>query len=457
MKKLICFSALFLFIFINYSGNLPCASKTNEMYVSPAGSDKNPGTLTKPFKTISKAASWAVPGTIVYVKTGTYNESIEIKVSGEPGKYITFTNFDNDEVIIEGKNLKTEDGFKLNNKNYIKIIGFKICNFSTSNEQLVPKGIFISGAGSNIELKNNKIFNIRSAGTEHSNAHGIAIYGNTTEPITNLIIDGNEIFNCTLGRSESLAINGNVENFKVINNTVHDNDNIGIDFIGHEGVCPDPLKDQARNGICANNIVYNIDSYSNPAYNKERAAAGIYVDGGKNITIESNTIYGCNYGIEIGCENKGKLTSNITVTQNIVHNCHVSGISFGGYAKDTGRVKDCTFLNNTLYGSGTLNNPDNQYGEVNIQWAQDCTFKNNVFFAKAYGGTNPFGVTNWDTDSFSGIVFENNIWYTSTANPEDLSFIINSNEIRGFEQWLLTGQDKHSVFRKPDIKILTEK
>ena len=41
---------------------------------------------------------------------------------------------------------------------------------------------------------------------------------------------------------------------------MHDNDNIGIDFIGREGVCPNPANDMARDGLCAGNTVYGIDS-----------------------------------------------------------------------------------------------------------------------------------------------------------------------------------------------------
>jgi len=37
-----------------------------------------------------------------------------------------------------------------------------------------------------------------------------------------------------------MVLNGNVEKFVVSNNVVHDNDNIGIDFIGYEGENPDP-------------------------------------------------------------------------------------------------------------------------------------------------------------------------------------------------------------------------
>ena len=55
-------------------------------------------------------------------------------------------------------------------------------------------------------------------------------------------------------------LNGNVTGFEVTNNRVHDNNNIGIDFIGFEGTCPDPALDRARDGVCRGNVVWNISS-----------------------------------------------------------------------------------------------------------------------------------------------------------------------------------------------------
>ena len=53
-----------------------------------------------------------------------------------------------------------------------------------------------------------------------------------------------------------MVLNGNVEFFTVSNNIVHDNDNIGIDFIGFEGENPDPALDRARDGTVVGNLVY---------------------------------------------------------------------------------------------------------------------------------------------------------------------------------------------------------
>ena len=54
----------------------PFCEATNCFYVSPTGSDANPGTYTQPWATFAHAQATATaPNTAVYVFTGTYNES----------------------------------------------------------------------------------------------------------------------------------------------------------------------------------------------------------------------------------------------------------------------------------------------------------------------------------------------------------------------------------------------
>ena len=61
-----------------------------------------------------------------------------------------------------------------------------------------------------------------------------------------------------------------MDTWSVTNNLIHDNNNIGIDAIGFEGVFPNSAYDQARNGEISGNIVYNITSNDNPALQPKR-------------------------------------------------------------------------------------------------------------------------------------------------------------------------------------------
>ena len=133
------------------------------------------------------------------------------------------------------------------------------------------------------------------------------------------------------GSSESLVVNGNVTNFRITHNVVHDNNNIGIDVIGFERTAPDPAVDQARDGVVSGNLVYNIHSRGNPAYQNDVNSDGIYVDGGTRILIEQNVMHDVDFGIELASEHKDRATSYILARNNLIYHCHTAGVSIGGY------------------------------------------------------------------------------------------------------------------------------
>jgi hypothetical protein len=256
------------------------AAAATSFYVATSGNDTNRGTITQPWRTIQKAANTAMPGSIVYVRAGVYNERVTINVSGSATDgSVTFRNYPNETAVLDGTKLTVpavENGlFLIADRSYIIIKGFEIRNSKTATRDRVPVGIHIRGASHHIQIRNNKIHHIEHNGTwaVGTDAHGIAVYGtSSTESINNLIIDGNELYAMKLGSSESLVVNGNVDGFQITGNTIHDNNNIGIDAIGFEGVSPDPATDQARHGLIARNVVYQINSYGNPAYGTDRSA-----------------------------------------------------------------------------------------------------------------------------------------------------------------------------------------
>ncbi len=342
------------------------------------------------FTSVQAAMNAANAGDTIWVKTGTYNEAVIFPRSGSAlNGYITLIGEAGS--VLNGTG-KGQLGISISSKNYIKVIGMEIQNFKGTG---TPIGISIDGSSSNLEIRNNKVHNIENA---NGNAHGIAFYGTSATPISNIIVDGNEIRNCLLGQSESMVFNGNVTTFTVSNNTVHDNDNIGIDFIGFEGTGPTG-SDQARNGICVNNTVYNISSLTNPTYGGGRSADGIYVDGGSNITIERNTVYNCDIGIELASEHFGKNTQNITVRNNFISGSYQANIMAGGYTANRGNSVNISIVNNTTYkGTG---------GELALQFnCSNITIKNNIFYAKA--GQNY--LQEWGTNN-TDITVNNNLYF----------------------------------------------
>lgn len=354
MKRLILMLLAAAVIMIGLVLNHAIAKKDKGIYVAVNGDDQSAGTKSKPFRTLNKAASEAKAGTIVYIRKGTYNEKLVVKHSGTKSKPIIFRAYKTEKVIISGKNSKDVEGdtslITINNKNYLTIKGLMIQDLTTDLSDETVMGIYVTGSSSHITLEHNHVHRIKTRAPD-GNGHGIAIYG--TGKMRDINVLGNTVEDLKLGSSESLVLNGNIDGFKVENNIVRRNDNIGIDLIGYEGTSNDKNVDFVRNGVVKNNQVYEISSFGNPAYGEEYSAAGIYVDGGKNITIEKNTVYQSDIGIEATSEHPGKYADEINMTNNRIYHNFFTGISIGGYDEKRGGTKNSLISQNIIYRNDT--------------------------------------------------------------------------------------------------------
>ena len=201
--------------------------------------------------------------------------------------------------------------------------------------------------------------------------HGICVYArNPLSPVRNLTVEGCHVYDCQCGSSESVVLNGNVDGFLIAGNVIHDNNNIGIDMIGFEGTARTPdaeeghspyESDMVRNGICRDNVVWNICTEGNMAYYRDgsfdHCAGGIYVDGGQNIEIYGNTVRSCDIGIEVATEHSPDddplfRVRGVRVHHNTIADCHgFAGLCFGGYARRLGFTEECEFDHNALLGN----------------------------------------------------------------------------------------------------------
>ena len=438
-----------------------------EYYVSTGGVNTNPGTLALPWRTIQKAADSVTAGDIVNIRAGTYSERVSISnKDGTLALPIVFQKYSGDAgaAVIDQTGQTPPNGLSallsIQNSDhitlkYLEFANYKTFGTNTQQRAQLPVGIHITGDGNGIQIRDCKVHNIwQSSATLNNfdaNGFGIAVYGSAAAPIDNLVIDGCEVFTLRTGASESIAINGNATNFRVTNNRVHDCNNIGIDFIGFEAANSDPALDQARNGVCSGNEVYRIDSKFNPAYggnfttgggNTTRSAPGLYVDGGKDIVMERNHVYDCNFAVSVGSEMQGKLATGVVVRNNIFHHCHVGGIVIGGSDATNGGAANCAFSNNTLYDNDTVAAGG---GQVMIQnFVTNTTITRNLIASTA---------------GFAQLVLKDNVtgsiaagaidWNLYRINPgASIEFIWNGTAQSSFANWqsaAATSKDSHST------------
>jgi hypothetical protein len=438
------------------------ALSASVFYVSPSGDDANPGTRAKPWKTLQHAAERAKPGMTVNLRGGTYCQTLDLKASGDAQRgFITFRSQPGETAVVDGSCLTVSEGgsrggsalVALTNVSYVRIYGLEIRNYRTSERRRTPAGIRVFGSGSHIEILHNNVHHIeqnfqgRDRVGSGGNGFGIAVYGTDSKaPIRELVIDGNQVHHLKTGSSESLVVNGNVAGFRVTNNVVHDNNNIGIDLIGYERTAGDPEVDRARDGVIRGNLVYNITSKGNPAYGDEASSDGIYVDGGTRLLIEHNVMHDVDFGIELASEHSGRTTSDVVARNNLIYNCHTAGISIGGYDARRGITERCTIVNNTLGNDDTWGT---KTGEFQMQfYMRNNVFRNNIIYVGKQGlvMTSKSGRMLPDTPT---VTMDHNIYYFPGGSKE-AKWGFDNRKYGSFEEYVqATGNDRDSRFADP--------
>lgn len=337
-------------------------------YVAKNGNDLNSGTESSPWRTIQKAADVMVTGDVVYIKEGVYNERIWPENSGSSGKFITYTSYSDDNVVIDGSNIPIDWGglIHIYGKNHIIISGLSFRDSSCF-------GVYVTGQKSNnIVIKNCNFENMASSAIQIlgrywlRQIHDITIQNNFAKNI------------CYNSKQEAISLSG-VYEFDIYDNTITN--------------CP-KYSINVKDG-CANGRIYK---------NRVNASKGngIYCDAfdldNFNIDIYENIIWGEKTGIVLGTEHGGTLR-NIKVYDNIIFttgngfqiNNHTS--YRGSHKKTDLVVRNNIFYDNSIcilitdarenfYGLTISNNIFNDYG-THIYFVtlreSDVNINNNFF------------------------------------------------------------------------------
>lgn len=415
-----------------------------EYYVAVDGNDTGDGSANQPWATLTYATSVAMPGDTVIISGGIYHERLIPSRSGEKGATITYRAAHGERPVLDGSTLSVNGRrgmIDIQSRSYLRIEGFTVKGYRTDTPFQVPVGILIEGKGEGLEIVGNTIESMGSTAPVDGSrlgrdAHGIGVFGTQWEPLSDIVIRGNTLRDLALGSSEALVINGNVDGFQVLDNVVIDCDNIGIDAIGFEGVAPAAGIDQARNGIIARNRVERIQTKGNPAYTGP-AAAGIYIDGGRDIIVERNWVSHCDIGIEVASEHAGRVTHGITVRSNLLVENLLAGLFVGGYNSDTtGDAENCRILHNTFYNNDT-DPKGGTFGQICIQYrVRDLLVAGNILVHTITkdDGYNAF-VVQWNATG-RDFTFERNLYY----GPDTPVWVVANNWIAGWDAYTESAQ-----------------
>ncbi|WP_158264168.1 right-handed parallel beta-helix repeat-containing protein [Amycolatopsis sp. CA-126428] len=175
---------------------------TTTYFVSPAGSDSNPGTSSaRPFKTIQKAADATAPGDVVQLMSGTYQETatgrdvVNITRSGAPGAPITYEAFPGAKPVIHP--VTGWNGIRITGASHIRISGLEVAGNALALDLAEAR----SQAG-----RRTPVFNTNCIGAYKDEKTG--------QPAHDLDISGNDVHHCPGGGisaidADRVTINGN--------------------------------------------------------------------------------------------------------------------------------------------------------------------------------------------------------------------------------------------------------
>jgi hypothetical protein len=274
-------------------------------HVSPTGSDSNPGSAARPFKTIQKAANGVKPGDTVLVDDGVYTYSgpndcygkvvVCVSRGGSPDNWVVFRSKNKWGAKIDGGNGKAGVGFVVSGgASYVRIQDFEMSGLA--NVDGSAGGIDLFDGGSHFQVIGNHIHNIGRVCTNTSNGqNGVFIEADNVLMEANLIHD--------VGRLEP----------------------------GQQGCRP------------GNEYWKNHDH-------------GVYHDGGDHVTIRNNVIYNINQGWAIQVWPKSRAHMNIlnnTIAFGNQHKGKLGAVVM--WAPSTGgmNVSDSIIANNIFYRVNT--------------------------------------------------------------------------------------------------------
>ncbi len=360
----------------------PTDGDTDTYYVSPKGSDDNPGTKEKPWKTIDYAVSKdsaVKAGDTVLVQPGAYTELITLDKSGN--KELGHITLKADGEVTLRDPDPIQGGFREGviqsaGEAYWIIDGFRIENTSWA-------GISLRDAN-NMIVQNNHTFETGASGIivlpeSYYKGGDAEVTSKDIKVLNNKIERANWRWTGrgdSRGTQEALSIWG-VDGFEVANNIVEEGTREGID-----------IKTGSRNGSVHNNTVTGVAQVSGTAggYN---GGPAIYVDGNRadtfNVDIYNNLVYGnLADGITIADEvpSQGDV-KDVRVYNNVVYGNGKLGTNAGAGITVTSNVSDVEVINNTVaknVQSIVINGKDFTKGDK----TSDLVVRNNIFADAIY-------------------------------------------------------------------------
>jgi len=256
-----------------------------DYYVATNGSNSNPGTISQPFLTIAKGVSVLTPGDTLFVRSGTYAESLLNTIPGGTSwsSPVTIEAYPGEAVTIQppsGASFALR--FSYSNEQYIIVQGFTIDARNVTYDAVKITDSSSEGAASHIKIADCEIENapqqgiLTTDGADYNEFIGLNVHNNGTTWLDHgmyIATAYNLVDSCNVHDNAGYGINIDSVGSTVRNCELHDNGTAGV----------------WGAGIVVAAGCTNVQIYNNLIWNNN---GGIQIDYGEtNTSIYNNTTY----------------------------------------------------------------------------------------------------------------------------------------------------------------------
>jgi len=460
------------------------------------GDDSNPGTITQPWKTISKVNSSSFsPGDNIYFKRGeVWREQLTVPSSGSDGNPITFGAYGsgNKPVISALEEVPSEDWSGPNENGEYTYSTTTTCVVFAEDGEFIPEGVAgnLSPGEWDYDSDTDTLYYKPSSGTpsDHVTERGertraILISGKSYVTLVNLNPVGNNhpqaYRNCVdvIGTGSNIIVDNclikiayvcgirfdlDISDSRISNTEVTQCTGRGIWIRGSNSVVRNChvhhigqgnlIDSHDREGISvggSNNIVElcTVHDCGHPSAGDEGSGWGILLYGGTgNNTVQYNTVYNIDH---IGI---GIFQSNDKVYYNVIYNCGIKATADGGYfggIRVKGNLSGIEIYNNVVYKcDDNISTANKHYGAGILIFAAadetlSLTLKNNIV---AFNETNyDLVVREMAETAQINLTSDYNCFY----RPDGAKFHYDGSEKTFSEYQSASGQDSHSICLDP--------
>lgn len=406
---------------------------SGDYFVSPEGSDNNPGTMEQPFKTIQKAADVVQPGDTVYIRGGTYHELTVIGTSGTENATITFQAYNDEVPVIDGMNTIPEGPEP--SARYIPMISVK-ADYIEINGLTVTRsrGRGVTALESrNVVFSNLNVNNIWNAGLQFDTCSDSLIENCSVWECS----QENNYVNRDGSNHPSIVMIKDCTNSIVKNSRIYHNWSQGLSDLGsqysifedneiYDNLGVNIYNDNSRDSITQRNIVY----YSSDA--KDFWGPDATYPRGRGISL-ANEDYTRYNNLSIG--------KNQIIANNFVFNCG-SGFVFApdegiGSHLDHSLIAYNTFVDQNLTAI-IIRDPRDKSNHINSR------FTNNIVVQKE-------GVTLIQFGAATGVTYSDNCW-SRQVHP----FVSSSGDVIGDPRLARVGSYEGGKLTEEYFKLLSD-